>query len=107
MERKTEELVKDGIARCMSRKPKMISLKLTRDDLYEIRIAGEGWEERVNHLFTISSTSFTLQVVDSYEEVYGKSMILARIFREEIYENEEASLNLYPSGGTGIFEASA
>ena len=107
MKRKTEEFVKDGIARCMSRKPKMISLKLTRDDLYEIRIAGEGWEERVNHLFTFSFTSFTRQVVESYEEVCGKLMVLARSFREEIYEDEKVSLNLYPNGGTGSFEASA
>ena len=91
MERKTEELVKDGIARCMNRKPKMISLKLTRDDLSEIRIAGEGWDESVNHLFTISFTSFMRQVVEGYEEVYGKLTVLARSFREEIYENEKIS----------------
>jgi len=46
-------------------------------------------------------------VVESYEEVYGKSTILARIFREGIYENEKVSLNLYPIRGAGSFEVSA
>jgi len=31
------------------------------------------------------------QVVEGYEEVYGKLMVLARSFREEIYENEKIS----------------
>jgi len=69
-------------------------------------MAGEGWEERVNHLFTFSFTSFTRQVVESYEEVCGKLMVLARSFREEIYEDEKVSLDVYPSGGTGSFEVS-
>ena len=59
-----------------------------------------------NHPFTISFTSFIRQVVESYEEVYGKLMVLAGSFREEIYENEEVSLDVYPIGGTGGFEVS-
>ena len=59
-----------------------------------------------NNPFTISFTSFIRQVVESYEEVYGKLMVLAGSFREEIYENEEVSLDVYPIGGTGGFEVS-
>ena len=59
-----------------------------------------------NHPFTISFTSFIRQVVESYEEVYGKLMVLAGSFREEIYENEEVSLDVYPIGGTDSFEVS-
>jgi len=56
---------------------------------------------------TISFAGFAQGVIEAYEEVYGKLMVLARSFREEIYENEKVSLNLYPIGGTGIFEVSA
>ena len=33
-------------------------------------------------------------------------MVLAGSFREEIYENEEVSLDVYPIGGTDSFEVS-
>ena len=104
MSEKAERLVKELIARYMGRKPKTISLKLSWDDRSEIRISGYGLNERVEYPLTISFTSFAQGVIEAYEEVYGKLRVVPISLREEIYENDKVSLDLYPSGGAGVFE---
>ena len=97
MSKKAGELVKDLIARYIDRKPGKISLKLSwNDDRSEIRISGNGLDERVEYPLTISFTSFAQGVIEAYEEVYGKQRIVPVSLREEIYENDKVSLDLYP-----------
>ena len=45
-------------------------------------------------------------MIEAYEEVYGKLWVVSVSFREEVevYENEKVSLDLYPTGGAGVFE---
>ena len=43
-------------------------------------------------------------MIEAYEEVYGKLRVVPISLREEIYENDKVSLDLYPSGGAGVFE---
>ena len=105
MKRKVEEVVKDLITQYIDRKPRMVSLKLSwHDDLSEITISGENLEKKVKYPFTIPFTSFAQGVIEAYEEVYGKLRVIPVSFREEIYENEKVSLDLYPTGGAGVFE---
>ncbi|MHA1209676.1 MAG: hypothetical protein ACTSSA_12170 [Candidatus Freyarchaeota archaeon] len=42
--------------------------------------------------------------LETYEEVYGKLKVIPVSFREDVYENDEAPLDLYPTGGTGRFD---
>lgn len=37
-------------------------------------------------------------------EAYGELRTIPISFREEIYENEKVSLDLYPTGGAGVFD---
>ena len=105
MSGKHEELVKDLIARYIGRKPEKISLKLAwDDDRSEIRISGDELDERVEYPLIISFASFAQGVIEAYEEVYGRLRVVPVSLREEIYENEKVSLDLYPSGGAGVFE---
>ena len=46
MSEKAGELVKDLMARYTGREPKTISLKLSWDDVSEIRISGDGLDEK-------------------------------------------------------------
>ena len=103
MENGLKEMVRDLIARYIDAKPKRISLRLS-DDRSEIRISGDGLEERLEYPLIISFTSFVRGVIKAYEEVYGKLRVIPISLREEVYENDKVSLDLYPTGGSGIFE---
>ena len=96
MSEKAEELAKDLMARYMGRKPKTISLKLSWDDGSEIRISGDGLDERVEYPLTISFAGFAQGVIEAYEKVYGKQRVVPVSLGEEIYENDKVSLDLYP-----------
>ena len=48
--------------------------------------------------------TFAHGIIEAYEEVYGKLRVISVSFREDIYENDKVSLDLYPTGGAGRFD---
>ncbi len=42
--------------------------------------------------------------MEAYRDAYGDLKVVPISFREEVYENERVSLDLYPTGGAGIFD---
>ncbi|MEM2815845.1 MAG: hypothetical protein QXY34_01525 [Candidatus Bathyarchaeia archaeon] len=40
-------------------------------------------------------------VVEAYKEAYGKLEVVPISFREEVYENDKVTLDLYPTGSVG------
>ncbi len=53
---------------------------------------------------TIPFTPFARGVIEAYEKVYGKLKVIPVSFREDVYENDQVSLDLYPTGGAGRFD---
>ena len=96
MSEKAGELVKDLMARYTGREPKTISVKLSWDGGSEIRISGDGLDEKDRVFSHHFLREFAEGVIEAYEEVYGKLRVVPVSLREEIYENDKVSLDLYP-----------
>lgn len=105
MNENPKEAIKEIVSKYIKSKPKRISLKLSWDDKHSrISLAGDGLDEAVEYSDIIPFGSFARGVIEAYEEVYGKLRVLPVSFREDVYENDKVSLDLYPTGGAGIFD---
>ena len=100
-----KEVVRRLVSERIKARPKRITLRLNWEDKKSsIRLLGEGLDETIEYHGTIPFTPFAYGVIEAYEEVYGKLRVIPVSFREDIYENDEVSLDLYPTGGAGGFD---
>jgi hypothetical protein len=104
-EKKPREIVKELISQYIHAKPIRISLRLYCEDKHSIiSIKGDNLNQTIEHSQTIDFTSFAYGVLEAYREAYGELEVVPISFREEIYRNDKVSLDLYPTGGAGIFD---
>jgi len=100
-----KEIVRKLVSEHIRARPKRITLKLDWDGKSSsIRLTGDGLDQRVEYPQTIDFTSFAHGVIEAYREAYGELEVMPVSFREEIYRNDEVSLDLYPTGSAGIFD---
>ena len=100
-----KKVVRKLVSERIKARPKRITLRLSWEDKKSsIRLLGDGLDEAVEHQGTIPFTPFAHGVIEAYEEVYGKLKVISVSFRENVYENDEVSLDLYPTGGAGKFD---
>ena len=100
-----KEVVRRLVSEHIKARPKMITLRLSWEDKKSsIRLLGDGLDETVEYQGTIPFTPFAYGVIEAYEEVYGKLRVIPVSFRKDIYENDEVSLDLYPTGSAGRFD---
>lgn len=105
VEKDAKKIVKELISRYISAKPKKISLKLHWNDKRSlIHIRGDGLDETAEYSRAFYFTSFAHGVLEAYREAYGELEVVPISFREEIYRNENVSIDLYPTGSAGIFD---
>ena len=105
MSEKPAELVRKLISKYIPTKPRKITLKLDWDRKASlIEVMGENIDEKIEYKETVDFTSFAKGVIEAYKQAYGELKVIPVSFREEIYENDKVSLNLYPTGNLGIFE---
>jgi len=103
--RNPRETVKELISRYIQGRPTRISLKLYSDDKRStISITGDSLERTIEYPETIDFTSFAHGVLEAYKEKCGEFEVVPVSFREEIYDNDKVSLDLYPTGTAGIFD---
>jgi len=104
-DKEPKEIVKELVSKYMKTKPKRIRLKMNYSDgNSSISIKGKDLDETVDYHNAIDFTSFANGVLEAYREAYGELRTIPISFREEIYENEKVSLDLYPTGGAGVFD---
>jgi len=104
MKEDAKELVKKLVRQYIKSRPKGISLKLSWNDRRSrISLVGDGLNKAVEYYDTIPFSLFASGVIEACEEVYGKLKVVPVSFREDIYENDKVSLDLYPTGGLGVF----
>ena len=100
-----KKIVKELVSRYIKAKPIRIRLKLNySNDNSSISIKGKDLDETVDYHNAIDFTSFANGVLEAYREAYGELNVIPISFREEIYENEKVSLDLYPTGSAGVFD---
>jgi hypothetical protein len=100
-----KDVVKELVSNYVKAKPNRISLRLDwEDNRSVISIYGENLEESVEYSQTIDFTSFAHGVTEAFREAYGELQVVPISFREEIYENENVALDLYPTGSVGVFD---
>jgi len=105
MNEASENLVKKFVSTYIPKKPKRITLKLDWNVKgSSIKIVGEGLEEEFRYDKIISFSSFAHGILEAYREAYGKLEVIPVSFREDIYENDKVSLDLYPTGSMGVFD---
>jgi len=61
-------------------------------------------DQTVEYHRSIDFTSFANGVIEAYRQAYGELKVVPISFREEIYKNDKVSLDLYPTGNSGIFD---
>jgi hypothetical protein len=102
---KSKEIVSKLVSKYVREKPSRITLKLDwNDKKSSIIFEGENLNQLVECPRAIDFTSFAQGVLDAYRKEYGELEVVPISFREEIYENEKVSLDLYPTGSAGIFD---
>jgi len=100
-----KHIVKELVSKYMKNKPRKITLKLNYiDGSSSINIKGNDLNETIRWRKIIDFTSFADGVLEAYKKAYGELSVIPISFREEIYKNEKVSLDLYPTGSSGIFE---
>ncbi len=100
-----KEVVRRLVSERIKARPKRITLRLSWEDKKSsTRLLGDGLDETIEYQGTIPFTPFARGVIEAYEEVYGRLKVIPVSFREDIYENDEVSLDLYPTGGAGRFD---
>jgi len=105
VEEKPKEIVRRLVAKYISEKPSRIILRLDwNNEKSSISVKGNNLDQTVEHTQTMDFTSFAHGVLDAYREAYGELEVIPISFREEIYRNDEVSLDLYPTGSAGIFD---
>ena len=104
-ENKSNEIVKELILKYIKNEPRRILLKIDWDHgKSKIKLKGESLDKTVEYSENIDFNSFAYGVISAYEEIYGKLKVVPISFREEVYENDKVSLDLYPTGSAGIFD---
>jgi len=99
------EIVRQLISQYIQSKPRRISLRLYWETKRSsISLVGDDLNETAEHPQVIDFTSYARGVLDAYREVYGELEQVPVSFREEIYQNDKVSLDLYPTGSAGIFD---
>jgi len=99
------QVVEELISKYIKERPRKITLKLHwREDKSEISINGEKIDQTFEFSQNIDFTSFAHGVLEAYRKFYGELKVIPISFREEIYENDKVSLDLYPTGSAGIFD---
>jgi Rps23 Pro-64 3,4-dihydroxylase Tpa1-like proline 4-hydroxylase len=102
---KSKEIVSKLVSKYVREKPSRITLRLDWDDKKSsLRIEGDNLDHLVEYAGAIDFTSFSQGVLDAYRKEYGELKVVPISFREEIYENDEVSLDLHPTGSAGIFD---
>ena len=100
-----KDVVKELISKYVKAKPNRISLRLDWEDKHSvISIYGENLKESVEFPQTIDFTSFAHGVIEAFREAYGELKVVPISFREDIYENKNVALDLYPTGSAGVFD---
>jgi hypothetical protein len=100
-----KDVVKEFVSKYVKAKPTMISLELNWEGKRSvISIRGEHLKESVEYSQTIDFTSFAHGVIEAFKEAYGELHVIPISFREEVYENENVALDLYPTGSLGVFD---
>jgi hypothetical protein len=100
-----ENIVKELVSKYVKAKPNRISLRLDWEDKRSvISIHGENLKESVEYSQTIDFTSFAHGVIEAFKEAYGELKVVPISFREEVYENKNVALDLYPTGSVGVFD---
>jgi hypothetical protein len=100
-----KDVVKELVSKYVKAKPNRISLRLDwEDNRSVISIHGESLKESVEYSQTIDFTSFAHGVTEAFREAYCELQVVPISFREEIYENENVALDLYPTGSVGVFD---
>jgi hypothetical protein len=100
-----KNVVKELVSKYVKAKPNRISLRLDWEDKRSvISIYGENLKESVEYSQTIDFTSFAHGVIEAFREVYGELKVVPISFREEVYENKNVALDLYPTGSVGVFD---
>lgn len=103
--KKPKEMVKEIVSSYIKEKPERIRLKLDWNDNFSlVYIYGKNFNKEIELKELIDFNSFAHGVLEAYKEAYGELKVIPISFREEIYENEEVSLDLYPTGSAGIFD---
>lgn len=103
--KESREVVEKLISKYIKERPRRISLKLYwGEEKSEISISGEKIDQVFEFSQNIGFTSFAYGVLEAYRKFYGELKVIPISFREEIYENEKVSLDLYPTGSAGIFD---
>jgi len=104
-EKEPREIVKELVSRYIQAKPTKISLKLSWNDKRSlINLKGDNLDQTAEYFHTIDFTSFADGVIEAYREVYGDLKEIPVSFRETVYKNDKLSIDLYPTGGAGIFD---
>ena len=100
-----KDVVKELVSKYVKVKPNRISLRLDWEDKRSvISIYGENLKESVEYPQTIDFTSFAHGVIEAFRESYGELKVVPISFREDIYENKNVALDLYPTGSIGVFD---
>jgi hypothetical protein len=100
---KSKEIVSKLVSKYVKERPTKITLRL-EDKKSNISLEGENLNQLVECPQDTDFTSFAQGVIDAYRGEYGELEVVPINFREEIYENGEVSLDLYPTGSAGIFD---
>jgi hypothetical protein len=101
---KPKQIVSKLVSKYVREKPSRIKLRLDwKDKRSSISVEGENLNQVVDYPHVIDFTSFAQGVLDAYRREYGELKVMPISFREEIYENEKVSLDLYPTGSAGVW----
>ena len=104
-EKKPKEVVKELVSKYVKAKPSRITLRRDwKNKRSSINIKADNLDETAEYPQSIDFNSFANGVLEAYREAYGELKAVPIGFREEIYENEKVSLDLYPTGSVGIFD---
>lgn len=105
VEKDPQEVVRKLTSRYIPAKPRRISLKLNwNDKRSSINLKGGNLDQTAEYSHVIDFTSFANGVIEAYREAYGELKKIPVSFRETIYRGDKIALNLYPTGGAGIFD---
>jgi len=99
------EIIREVVLKYIKEKPALIRLKVDlNSQTSEITLKGQNLDKKFEYSESIDFNSFAHGVIEAYREIYGDLEVIPISFREEIYENDKVSLDLYPTGSAGIFD---
>ena len=105
VEKSPEDIVREFVSMYIARRPRTISLKLDWNEKRSyVSLKGEGLNETSEYSESISFSAFARGVLQAYRDAYGELDIAPVSLREDVYRNDNVSLDLYPTGGAGVFD---